>query len=275
MRCWALAEELASRGAKVRWQGTLAVPWLQAAFKEVQWRFEAPQPPNQMEAELVVVDSYTLPHAYRQSLVDRGLAVLPVVDDYHRELGPGTLWVNPGAPAKLATGTYFLNGPDYVLIRQEIRELRRLRQEVGASDDITFMLGGTDFAKLGGAVDSLDLPWPVFAGPGSGSSPKITWMDGGNRLLRRAATSRVVVSAAGVSSWEMLHIGVPLVLIQAAENQRGNYEWMTSQGWALGLGHKLEDIQELAEALSIEATSESRIDGLGAQRVVDVALTLL
>lgn len=272
MRCWALAEEFTSRGAEVHWQGTLSVPWLQAAFRQKRWRFGTPQQPDCVEADLVVVDSYTQPLDYRQSLVDRGIQVLAIVDDYHRELGPGTVWVNPGAPTTQSTESNFLNGPDYILIRQEVRELRQLRDEVGSDDAITFLLGGTDYAGIQPAINSLDLPGPVFAGPGFGSDSRVTWIPGGSELLQRAATSRVVVSAAGVSSWEMLHVGVPLVLFVAVENQQGNYKWMTSRGWALGLGSKPRDLKNLADALEVQGSSQTHVDGLGAKRVADVVM---
>jgi hypothetical protein len=72
----------------------------------------------------------------------------------------------------------------------------------------------------------------------------------------------------------MLHVGVPLAIVLVAENQRGNYEWMTAQGWAYGL-----DIGEgLAEGLSSllggDLAGVQRIDGLGAARVVEAVLEL-
>jgi hypothetical protein len=43
---------------------------------------------------------------------------------------------------------------------------------------VTFLLGGTDFAGLGALVHRLDLPGPVYAGPGTGSVSAITWLPG-------------------------------------------------------------------------------------------------
>jgi spore coat polysaccharide biosynthesis predicted glycosyltransferase SpsG len=221
MRCWALAEEFAARGWEISWQGAIEVPWLAAALAGAGWPVSILEA---IEADLVVVDSYTLGRAYRQRLLDRGIRVLAIVDSHHQELGPGTLWVNPGPPMAMPSSPRFLNGPEYVLIRSEIRALRALRMSAGLPEGVTVLLGGTDFAGIGELVDGLDLPGQVYAGPGTGSGRGVTWMPGGPGLLRRAACSRLVISAAGVSSWEMLHVGVPLALILAADNQQGNYE---------------------------------------------------
>ncbi len=272
MRCWALAEDFASRGWEVAWQGDIEVPWLVDALASVGWPMSGP---GSNEADLVVVDSYTLPREYRQDLLDLGIPVVSIVDDYHQELGPGALWVNPGAPMAAPSSVRFLNGPDYVLIRSEIRALRALRVSVGPPEGVTVLLGGTDFAGLGALVERLELPAPVHAGPGIGSGNGVTWLPGGSELLRRAACSQLVVSAAGVSSWEMLHIGVPLALMLAADNQRGNYEWMTSHGWAapLGGGEHLQD--RVSAILARGSEGRQRIDGLGAQRVAEAVLRLL
>ncbi len=171
---------------------------------------------------------------------------------------------------------HFLNGPDYVLIRREVRDLRRLRDLMGPGEGVTFLLGGTDVAGLGPLIQGVDLGEPVYAGPGIGEGAGITWLPGGAELLRRAACSRLVVSAAGVASWEMLHVGVPLALVLVADNQRGNYDWMTSYGWARGLGRPQEfkgGLKHVSTLLSVsQSDGSSRIDGLGAQRVYSIVL---
>jgi len=271
MRCWALAEEFAAHGWEIAWQGAIEVPWLTEALTVAGWPVSAP---GSVEADLVVVDSYILGPAYRQGLLDRGIPVLAIVDSHHQELGPGTLWVNPGPPMPLKDDPLFLNGLAYVLIRSEIRDLRALRASVGPTEGVTVLLGGTDFAGIGALVDQLELPGHVYAGPGFGSGGGVTWLPGGPELLRRAACSRLVVSAAGVSSWEMLHVGVPLALVLAAENQRANYEWLTGLGWAVGLGSG-EGLVEGVSALLREDRADMRsIDGAGAGRVVDAVLSL-
>ena len=304
MRCWALAEEMCALGAMVAWQGDIEVPWVRRALDEMSWSVYPPhgspaEQARRVAADLVVVDSYTLDNAYRDELMDLGTAVVAIIDDSVSTPGSASLWVNPGAQVELPLpeGSPYLNGPDYALIRRNVRQLRLDRQDAlrseglrsGGIHGLTVMLGGTDFAGIGALLRTSAMPrlrdGMVFAGPGSWESGGgITWIEGGADLLVRAALSRLVVSAAGVSSWELAHIGVPMALIQVADNQSGNYEWMTQQGWAWPLGPLgREGTETLADQLSdvLDALDRgdfdgrSRIDGLGAQRVAARALELI
>lgn len=295
MRCWALAEELSARGVSVTWQGSFDVPWLRSALRASGWPVLNPRDPGRFfgsspHADWVVIDSYDLDGDYRLALLDRGIKILAIVDDSHADVGPASLWVNPGAPMgpPYRRDDAFLEGPDYVLIRREVRELRHARsshvKRRGAEMRITILLGGTDAAGLGVMLSHLhevpvDLP-PLIAGPGSfPSNQALTWISGGERLLKMAAVSQLLVTPAGLSSWEGAHIGVPMAITQAAGNQAGNYRFMTSSGraWPLGPATHLRDPHTFLDRVAgaWDAASDgslsgvSTIDGLGASRVVD------
>lgn len=283
MRCWALAEEFQDLGWQVAWHGTTDVPWVAALVAEKGWSILPTSTKGQnllqaSMADLVVVDSYEDTRSYRQSALDIGVPVLAVVDHHHAELGPGTVWVNPGPPMDHPDSLHFLNGPDYVLIRQEIHRLANLRDEFGPGDSLTFLLGGTDAMGLADEIASLDVGQRVVAGPSDRSSGRVAWLPAGADLMRQAAQARLVVSAAGVSSWEMLHLGVPLALVLAADNQLGNYQWMTEIGWAVGLGNGKQLSKQVRDVLkSVNEgvlAGERRIDGLGAKRVVEAFLRI-
>lgn len=301
MRCWALAEEFEGRGFEIAWQSSIDVPWVMQALTRRGWQVHRPPdtPQHQalaVEAAAVVVDSYDLDLSYRELLLEREIAVVAIVDDFAVEAGPSSLWVNPGIATDLpvAQPDRFLNGPNYVLIRKEVAGLCALRESRRQSQEqfngITFLLGGADSLGIGkairGLVERMAVGMSVYAGPAESHGSTITgWLPAGQELLRTAALSRLVVSAAGVTSWELAHIGVPFALMQVTENQSGNYKWMTDQGWAwpLGEGSELHDLDAMTERLlaAIRALaddpspSRGRIDGLGAQRVVDATLSLL
>jgi len=296
MRCWALAEELADRGASVSWQGAIEVPWVRSALLKCGWGIDAAHGPP-LHADVVVVDSYSLDESYRRRLLDRGTPVVAIVDDSCAKAGPASLWVNPGAPSALWVDdpSSFLNGPEYVLIRSAVRHLRELRlayvKSHSTARGITFLLGGTDFAGVAQLIDGVSglsqFAGGIFAGPGDEeANSEVEWLSGGPELLMRASQSRMVVSAAGVSSWEMAHIGVPMALMQVAGNQAGNYSWMTSRGWAHPLGKINPDTPQprafekalLGALIACEAapsTFPSRIDGLGAARVAEAVVSLV
>jgi hypothetical protein len=83
----------------------------------------------------------------------------------------------------------------------------------------------------------------------------------------------------------MAYIGVPMGLLQVAENQAGNYAWMTRNGLAVPLGLMGEggdpdvigrEIHKLMDYPPHERRPrDHRIDGFGARRVADAALALL
>ena len=298
MRCWALAEELEGRGIEVEWHSSIDVPWVQRALARQGWPVREPVGPPRGQAalttaEAVVVDSYDLDLSYRTALLNRGIKVVAIVDDFHSVGGPASLWVNPGVKTGLevADESAFLNGPEFVLIRREIRDLCLLREEFirsgGTPDGVTVLLGGNDAGGLAGALaglsEALGGAVDVVMGPGKPDRRKAgLWLRSGPELLKRAALSQLVISAAGVSSWEMLHIGVPLALVEATPNQAGNYRWMCEAGvvWPLGsfadsnfaqgLGARVKRIQEAVTRGAPHR--EPLIDGLGALRVAEALM---
>lgn len=303
LRCWALAEEFGARGAEISFGGRMEVPWVAERIRGLSWALDPHSwNPNshsgQVRPDLIVVDSYEDTSEYRQILLDCAVAVVAIVDDFHTSPGPGSMWVNPGAPSRLefSRSRHVLDGPDYVLIRQEVRDLRTARtahlRAGGSFSGLTFLLGGTDFAGMGQTINQLRpapaLPESIWAGPGQLRDQRwVRWLPAGTDLLERMTMSELVVSPAGVSSWEIAHIGVPCALILATENQSGNYTWMTRSGWANGLGRAEDIVAQGPAALSLALADvlarlqeapepgPSRIDGLGAQRVVEAAISLL
>ena len=301
MRCWALAEALQSGGFQVSWRGDIRVPWVGEAIKRAQWQVVAPASPQArteraFSVDVVVVDSYSMDPSSQQALIDQGIPVVAILDDFHVHPSPASLWVNPGIPIERPeiTGARYLYGIEYVLVREEIRALRAVREEVSYLSrrpaSVTFLLGGTGAGALWDSIAAVrrcaEGRWDVWAGPWAAATGKDEGLLGpGPELLRRAAQSDLVVSAAGVSSWEMLHVGAPLALTLVADNQRGNYQWMASQGWA----HPLGDARELMEpARLVSALSEvlgnprsgpdtarGIIDGHGQDRVAEAIWDLI
>ncbi len=261
MRCWALAEEFTSREHNVSWLGKVDIPWLAAALAREGWQVISPNGEEQsqvqqlidMSTDIVVVDSYWISNRFYEEAMSAGITVVTVTDDARDHLMPGNILVNPGVTLGLTPcdpAAQFLDGPDYIFIRQEIRKFRKQRLEslerknldiIRRPLRITVMLGGTDaaglaptlarqLAELAPTAELTVGPATPTSGPGqaeksSGSSEAdVTWLPAGPDLLRAAAASDLVISAAGVSSWELLYLGVPLALVQVVENQTGNYQ---------------------------------------------------
>lgn len=301
MRCWALAEEFSDSGAEVTWRGDVDIAWVREKLLTSGWHVEllgrgGPVTQPTADSDIVVIDSYAPNWADRKSLMEKGIRVVAIVDDSHEALGPADVWVNPGVALDredALDGTY-LNGLHYLLIRSEVREMKRLRQSVRGRrklrPKVVILLGGSDAMNLGPlfeeSMTQLTKYFDILVGPGrqDDGSHRVA-LPAGARLLMHAATADLVISPAGLSSWELAYLGVPMGLVQIAENQKGNYEWLTSNGFALPLGTLSASplwhnpFQVIEQSLSqIEGRTyfrSSPIDGRGARRVTDAIISML
>jgi hypothetical protein len=85
MRCCALAEEFEARGWHVEWHPTIEVPWLAQSVGQASCTVKAPvggplEQAQNVDADVVVVDSCSLDPSYRQILLKRGLPVVAIVE---------------------------------------------------------------------------------------------------------------------------------------------------------------------------------------------------
>ena len=254
-----------------------------------------------LEPDAVVLDSYCLDPQVSRDIRSTGIPVVALVDDvtpaYEADLyvapALGTEWSAP------CPDTPYLKGLDYVLIRDELRDLDPLttRTHRDGPLQVACLFGGADTRGIAHLVVSslteLELPMTIDAVPNSAA---LTSMDSrfpaggvirghspGRDFTRLALAADLVISAAGVSSWELLYLGVEVALIQVADNQDANYREMTERGWAVGLG-SVEDWPSVESALRALATDwrpghappgSRGTDGRGAERVVDAIELLL
>ena len=96
-------------------------------------------------------------------------------------------------------------------------------------------------------------------------------------MAERMTQSDFVISAAGATTWEVACLGVPLMLMQTAENQATIMSTLIhlKAMFAITPTHLAVDIRQLESLNSTTlATLSNAIakhsDGLGAARVVDV-----
>lgn len=315
VRCLALAEELLSRGIEVVLLGELGgVAW---AERQVSARGLALLPGPRSPAGLVsaarlhdlhavVLDSYTLDPACAAALRAAGVAVLAIVDgDARGQDADLYLDQNLGATP---VDDRWLTGPRYVLLRDSVRTLRRdarrapppQRDGGGESPRVLCFFGGTDaggaapvvarslaatgaaFAATVVTTHAHQVDPPLAAGQSCATRPPT------DDLPRLAVASDLVVTACGSGVWEMLHLGVPMALVWAAENQRDSYRRLVAAGLAAGLGHIDEVRAAPAEAVArlgvlladqgrraaLAVQGKGLIDGRGRERVADAVLSV-
>jgi spore coat polysaccharide biosynthesis predicted glycosyltransferase SpsG len=280
MRCVALAEELAARGAECVFAADLAdVPWAaeqvgSRGFGIVQLAdvpaAEAVAALLALRPDAVVLDTYYSPPEVGAKLRAAGSPVLAIIDgDVRGQVGDIYVDQNLGSEAADGwsvsgagpAGAVRLAGLDYALLRDEVRRLRPPAPPGGAFADpprVLAYFGGTDafgaspplldaLARTGRAFDAtIVAPRPQLrAALGEVAlhpGQHFRAIDPTGALMSLAAEADLVISASGTSLWELLCIGAAAAVVWVVDNQRLGYDRVIAAGTAAGLGH-LDDVR--------------------------------
>ncbi|MFG1681911.1 PseG/SpsG family protein [Nonomuraea sp. NPDC049269] len=186
-----------------------------------------------------------------------------------------------------------LAGARYALLRDSVLLMRGTARRRPARSEGPLVLcffGGTDSAGVApawaGALCATGLPFRatvVSPVPFEVDGP-VTVIPPTDRLPGLMAEANLVVTAAGSTVWELLHLGVPTALSWVADNQLIGYEALVGGGIAAGLGPAPDAVAVgvLARLLADPAARDAYgrrgaklIDGRGRERVADALLALL
>lgn len=308
VRALALAEAALARGWQVSVTGDIAVPWLR---RELSERGLDPVPGfhdgetmistlTAHRVDVVAVDHYGLPPTLRDVANAAG-AVLLSVEDFTFGRRPADVVVNyhVGAPQvhRPDDGSrVVLLGPAYAPVRRAVLEARQQRADRAPVNGdplrVLVVMGGTDAAGVTSLVlDVLartghPLGVTVVGGEATGSRRgglEIRALPGGQQLPTLMAEADIVVSAAGVSTYETCCIGVPCALLAVVPNQVPGYEHMVGQRLCHGLGTPLRlraepDVvagelrawfDDAGGRTAMAARALAVVDGAGCDRVLD------
>ncbi|HEY1170952.1 MAG TPA: UDP-2,4-diacetamido-2,4,6-trideoxy-beta-L-altropyranose hydrolase [Verrucomicrobiae bacterium] len=221
----------------------------------------------------LVVDGYQFGEGYFGVLKQAGVKVLQI-DDFgglthyetdfvlNQNLGAAEDWYPQREKA-----TRLLLGTRYVQLRGEfLKQNKSVGANTNDSKRILVTLGGSDpdnvTAKVIAALQTVaGVEATVVVG---GSNPH--WEDlqksaqGGDgriRLVRNAsnmpelmAQTDLAIAAGGTTAWEFAYMGVPMMTIVLADNQRSNGEQLEAAGVSLNLGwHEDLTAKGLAERI--------------------------
>jgi len=313
MRCMALAQAWSDRGGRavfvlpcgstvdLRRLATANIEWRQVPADQAGRASAAHVAATASEASAagVVLDGYGFDRQYVETVRAGGVPLALIDDDGSgASLMPDYLINhNPFASPQLYAGlpgrTLLLAGPDYTLLRREFLALRRKRRvtKPDVCDVLVTLGGGASGGLLGSVVAALTGPArepalriTVVSGP-LGRSPEsvpaslpVRQLHDVWDLSTHMAAADVVISAAGVTSWELAYLGVPTILIVRAKNQRLVAHHLVERGAALAAGEPGPAIVErLAECWALLETRDRRrrlsvraktiTDGYGADRL--------
>ncbi len=311
MRCLALAQSLAERGHGIVFACVVLTPELRQriggeGFEVVDLQASAGAPADAAEtaallhhraAGCLILDGYHFDSAFCR-LVAEATRRLVVFDDLaDRPLPGAAVVVNAGAQAKaadyaaLAPGAAVLLGPDYVVLRHEFRRhLGRELPPLADRDALLMTFGGSDPLGLGAAllpamlkrfecaIDLVVGAEPEELVPSHGRLRLHANVNSMDELMCRAG---LAVSAAGVTSGELSFMGVPSLLVVAADNQRASARRAAAMGVAVVFDARvavpIEEIADQAAALwrdlprraGLAAAARALVDGRGCERICD------
>src|SRR5581483_4552480 len=256
MRCLTLAEELKRRGCDVVFMSAPGTRDSVPALTRAGFRYEElGESLRGLESaasrvgmvDVIVVDSYSLDHAYESAA--RAIARKVVVFNDAPRRHDCDLLVDPSLGRLageyrplLPAGATVLLGPNYAPLRPEFASARAQalvrRQQTSAIRRIFVSLGLTD---LGGISETtvrtlvaMNLPADidVVISPSAKSRRGLEAMAASNDRIHvhidppdiaaRMVEADVAIGAGGTSCWERCCLGLPMVLVTLADNQADN-----------------------------------------------------
>lgn len=259
---------------------------------------------SKTNARWLVLDGYHFGREYHESITSLECRLL-VMDDYHHLPDYHVdILVNPNINASqinynCAPGTIKLTGSEYVLLRNEFLKSPRKRQTTEKVQNILITMGGADPDNLSefilkslNHIDRSKLNIRVLIGPGFEFLEKLKKTANDNRFAvelivnpksvsQQMLWADMAISSAGSTCWELAYLGLPSLLIVAAENQRMNAQAFAGEKAFLNLG-SYRDQTEKTLAVTIEKfmddvptrelmfkRQQKLVDGRGAERIIE------
>jgi UDP-2,4-diacetamido-2,4,6-trideoxy-beta-L-altropyranose hydrolase len=255
-----------------------------------------------LSADWLVLDGYQFDQAYRHSLQNNAYK-LAVFDDMNNSGALYADMVINGAP-NAALHNYQITAPnaqlaigqDYQVLRQEFLQVISGKWE--DRKNLTLMFGGSDPKKLTISVlqslqkNNTSMPITIITGAAydglsdltdwiKNSGLDITHLHDCQNMAAVLVNTKLALSAAGSSQFELRACAVPSVLVVVAQNQQNASQDAFGQGWcqvvngdvvsADGLAIKCLSLwqqPELLRSMHKKALQFSAVDG--AKNIVDL-----
>ena len=255
-----------------------------------------------LQPRCLLLDGYHLDATYQQSLQLSGPCRVVCISDH----GPGDyhapdVVIHPNITTTPEYDTAggaptILSGPDYILIRRELRRAdpgevhrnaSRLLISMGGSDPGEDALAVAHFLiDRGILTEGSGMVARVILGPAYPedgpmfhlSHPAIEIVHAPSAMDEHYDWADTAICSPSTTAFELLHWGIPTGLILTAENQRGVLNALRKTNAVTDLGDRSTSIPaaSIEKLLSGEARilqgqqSTQLIDGRGAERICDV-----
>lgn len=311
MRCWALAQDCLAQGCEAlfalhRCPDSLRARITQPGISTVDLERasdtdELTAAAARFRAQALVLDGYGIDSGYRRTVAGMGLPVLAVDDGNLAFPLHADIVLNSSAAARredyalIAPAARLLLGPAFAPLRPEFLDPGVVAEPPAASDRVLVTFGGSDPAGLTLPVSLalLDQLPPqarldivvgaAHAGPAplerlAAESPgRISLHRNSDRMAELMAASRLAVSAAGSTLWELASLAVPVIGVVVADNQADRLD-APARDWFLTVDarqHPVDAARRIAErALALWQDSQQRRTQSGRLRAIGVGRRL-
>ncbi|WP_133469216.1 UDP-2,4-diacetamido-2,4,6-trideoxy-beta-L-altropyranose hydrolase [Paraglaciecola marina] len=281
MRCLALAQSLTNSGHyvcflmskssqsfcqnRVDWVGDILPMDIINPPNEASW---VQQQCVELQADWLVLDGYQFTEGYRRALVSRHYH-LAVFDDINNSGNLFADLVINGVSNGLALNyqatapqAHLAVGRRYQVLRQEF--FRLSDRSWSRRRSLTLMFGGSDTHNMTLSVlDALakshvSIPISVITGAAyshlnelsefiASSDLTVTHHHDCQNMAEELVNSRLALSAAGGSQFELLACATPAILLVVADNQKFASEEAKKQGWCQVLNYQEQTSEQLVK----------------------------
>jgi UDP-2,4-diacetamido-2,4,6-trideoxy-beta-L-altropyranose hydrolase len=247
----------------------------------------------------VIIDGYNFTQRYCRAWKDAGFRVALFDDGVHPPPHVVDLLINPSADKNMSEKIPILAGQDYRLLRREFADVKTL--PVDQRRFLTLAFGGSDPANITIplliTLNNLKIDASIRVVTGEAypfldeleatmqaCSLNIEHVHAVQNMADVWLSSRLVVSAAGGSQFELAVCATPSILAVVADNQLRATEKAVSEGWCevadlsgelnrasgvLALGQAIEQIwNDEHRLIAMQKSIIGKYDALGAKRIV-------
>ena len=318
MRCLSLAEHWKNSGGEAVFVMAMNMPSLNARLESKRMDFvklsarpgsvedakQTVQIAKDLSALWIILDGYDFNSSFQKVIHDSKMSLL-VIDDmgstdrYYADIVLNqNLHADKSMYVKKENYTSLLLGTSYVLLRQEFSKWHGWKRRFPENaQNILVTLGGSDeeniTSKVVEAIQKIksDKLKVVVIAPDNSHYEELESTIKRSKVdiqLKKdvivmsdlMAWADLAVSAGGTSTWELAFMGLPMLIIAIADNQRQIVEELSKAGVAINLGwHEnitlfgiAKSISELLPNANVRADMSRRaqalVDGKGADRVL-------